>query len=267
MATRIGVDIGGTKLLAALVDEDGSLLADQRIPTGPYDSTLAELVAACRRLARPDTLGIGVGCTGPLENGVVLNGDTLPDWMNRDLRSDLEAGAGQRVAMENDADAALVGELFHGAASGHRSEVVAMLTFGTGVGGAVWTGQSLYRGAQGEHPEIGHIAVDLEGPPCYCGQKGCLESLASGPAINASGDFDRARRVLASALWTLAHTFRPSLVLLGGGMIDAYGDRLVPFESLNPDQAPMLLRPMAVAQAALGNRAGVVGAARLVDLT
>lgn len=238
------------------------------------------LVSVCRELRQEDTIGIGVGCPGPLDprEGTVFRADNLPDWNGNNVLRPLEA-LGLPVALENDADAALVGEVFFGA--GDREQPTVMLTFGTGIGSSFWTGSGIFRGAYNEHPEFGHMPIFQDGPPCYCGMAGCLESLASGQALArlaaaegfldnrdfiARGDLTLLRKVIDTALWTIATTFRPATVILGGGIMEEHFDRLAPWSILEPEDAPMLLAPMKVVPAGLGNRAGIVGAAALVEL-
>jgi glucokinase len=164
-----------------------------------------------------------------------------------------------------------------------------MLTFGTGIGGAALVSGALLRGATGAHPELGHVIADPSGPPCYCGARGCFESLASGTALNAAaegGGFGDARQLLARAMagdpaasairartlaataiatWTLLHTLLPERVVLGGGMMDEHYE---PFaEAVRGAIARATALPgrgVSVARAELGNRAGLVGAASLV---
>lgn len=280
MPTRLGVDIGGTKVAVALV-EGGDILAEERIPTTDFDETVLLIVSVIEKLRRGDTIGVGIGSTGPLDGAreTVLNDDTLTGWKGRNLVQAIRDATGMKTVMENDADAALVGEVLYGA--GRRDEVTAMLTFGTGVGGAVWTGHGLYRGAYNEHPEIGHMVVSGHQEPCYCGAPGCLESIACGPVLHRlaerngfrdADDFVRngytaeVRLAIDNALWSIAHTFRPAAVIVGGGVMEAHYDRLIGRGQITPEEAPMLLRPMRVVPANLQNRAGVIGASCLVDL-
>lgn len=267
----LGIDIGGTKTGVAIFDES-RCLAEDRFATGGFDATLEQIA----RWAAPHRYdAVGVGCPGPLDEteGAIIHPDTLPDWIGRDLTKTLGSLTKRPVAILNDADAALLGEM-----QGQTRQPTAMLTFGTGVGGAFWTGRDRYRGAFGEHPEIGHMPVLPDGPRCYCGLRGCLEVEASGTALNRraneAGHPDlatairaedplvaRARLAIARALWNLAHILRPERVILGGGLMEAFFDELVPFRHLDPVTAPSLVAPMEVVPARLGNRAGVVGAA------
>ena len=187
----IGVDLGGTHVRAASIDGEGRLYAQReafiRAAEGPDAglnkiSTLIDGVLA--ETPRP-VLAIGIGSTGPLDRarGCIQNPYTLPGWEDVDIVSPLRARFGVPVTLENDADAAGLGEAWMGAGVGAHS--LLMVTIGTGVGTAFVLDGRIYRGVQGEHPEGGHILIDPNGPACYCGGHGCLESLVAGPAIAA----------------------------------------------------------------------------------
>lgn len=209
--TAIGIDIGGTKMALGIVDGSGVVRAQVVLPTeaeAGFDRAVARLgdaiEALCGEAGTPvrDLAGIGIGCAGPLDpgRGLINNPYTLAGWDKCDIVTPLRARFGVRVQLENDADAAAMGECFAGAGRGF--DPIVMLTLGTGVGGAAIVRGEIYRGANGEHPELGHVIVSDNGPPCYCGCRGCLESLASGTAIGAFGQtegFADARAVFAGA--------------------------------------------------------------------
>ena len=191
------------------------------------------------------------------------------------------------VRLENDADVAAVGECFAGAGRGF--DPVVMLTLGTGVGGAAIVRGAIYRGAGGEHPELGHLLVASDGPECYCGARGCLESLVSGTAVGAAGRaqgyaearavfaaaragepaaraiVDRAREALAAGAWTIFHTFLPRRLILGGSIGEAHFDVFAAAIRARLARATQFTAGgVEVVPAALGNDAGVLGAAALV---
>jgi glucokinase len=294
-ATAVGVDIGGTTVSVGLVGESGRIERRSLLPTQP-ERGFAEamerigrsvdglLESAGRR--REELVGLGIGCAGPVNpaTGTIHNPFTLPGWEGANPVRVLGERFGVPAYLENDADAALLGEAYAGSARSLRE--VVMLTFGTGVGGGALVGGRIYRGVNGEHPEIGHILVDPGGPECYCGVRGCLESLASGTALARAGQaegfedaahlfqearagsvsaarlVDRAARAVAFAFWTILHTFMPERVVFGGGLMERQ------FEAF----APALHEKVRLAERAWGqrfqfcgaelaNRAGVVGAA------
>ncbi len=229
--------------------------------------------------------GIGIGCAGPVDplTGLINNPYTLPTWDNCNIVSTLRDKFEVPVFLENDADAALLGEVFSGAGKGCDPAV--MLTFGTGVGGSAISGGRIYRGVAGGHPEIGHIPVSTGGPKCYCGIEGCLESIASGTAIAQAGHelgladsrevfaaahsgakaiIERAVHATASAAWALLHTFMPQRIILGGGLMDEHYALFATAIQQKIARATMLLPGHCdVAKAVLGNDAGLVGAASL----
>lgn len=183
------VDIGGTKIAAGMVDEKGGILCRLESPTQPehgFDHALARIAAmlreASRRAGAPVT-GIGIGCTGPIDpfTGIVGKVDFLPGWEGGNLADGLGSEFKVPVALENDADAAALGEAGWGSGRGKRNFIY--VTISTGIGGGIILEGRLYRGVDGAHPEIGHHVIDATGPSCFCGAHGCWERLASGPAM------------------------------------------------------------------------------------
>jgi glucokinase len=185
----IGIDLGGTNVRAGAVTDDGRLLYWKDAPIeaarGPEAGlqTIIQLIKDVMAKTDPPVLALGIGSTGPLDRqrGCIQNPYTLPGWENVDIVTPLRRRFGIPVALENDADAAALGEAWMGAGRGLQRMV--MLTVGTGVGFALILHGDIYRGLDGEHPEGGHIIIDPSGPECYCGAHGCLESLVAGPAI------------------------------------------------------------------------------------
>jgi glucokinase len=183
------VDIGGTKIAVGMIDDDGHVLSRLEVPTDPergYQNALDRIAAMLQeagRSARDEIAGIGIGSTGPVDplSGEIGNVNFFPDWEGENPVRDLERRFRVSVAMENDADAAALGEAAWGAGKNKRRLIY--VTVGTGIGaGLVFDGE-LYRGVDQAHPEIGHHMIDACGPPCSCGFRGCWESLAAGPAM------------------------------------------------------------------------------------
>jgi glucokinase len=185
------VDIGGTKIAAGIIDGEGRILAKRECPTlaaEGFDAAMTRvtgMLRECRREAGRALAGIGIGCTGPVDpfTGEIGNVDFLPGWEGRDPVKELAQAFGVTVAMENDADAAALGEAAWGAGAGKAT--VICVTVGTGIGGGIIIGGKLYRGVDQAHPELGHHVVDPSGPRCFCGADGCWEVLAAGPAMAA----------------------------------------------------------------------------------
>jgi glucokinase len=190
----LGVDIGGTNLVVGSVAEDGStVLAAASEPThaeaGATDVVdrlveLAEraIVATRREAPGAEILGVGVGAPGPLDTkrGIVLLTPNL-GWVNMPLREIIHDRLGLPAALDNDANCAVLGEWWVGAARGARHAIG--ITIGTGIGGGLVLDGRLYHGASDVAGEIGHTTIDTEGRRCKCGNYGCLEAYASGPNI------------------------------------------------------------------------------------
>ena len=304
MGRAIGVDVGGTKVAVAAVDGTGAVRAAVAFPTESsrgFRDGLARIAAAVETVASragwafPDLDGIGIGAAGPVDpvRGTFHNPYTLPGWEDADPVTPLRERFGVPVRLENDADAAALGEAVFGA--GRGASPLVLLTFGTGIGGGAIVEGRIYRGAGGEHPEMGHLPALPDGPECYCGARGCFESLASGTAIEAAGReaglpgsrevfraaerggypaelgaaarriIDRALDAAASAAWAILHTYLPERLVLGGGLMEdrydlfaaAIRGRIARAALFHPGRT-------AVVRAELGVSAGAVGAACLV---
>jgi glucokinase len=190
MAAVLALDVGGTKLAAAVVDDSGRILGRGRVPSPKgidpealYEALLACAAAALRGadVAPGDLEGIGVAAAGPMvwPSGEVspLN---MPAWRGFPLRKRLaEEFDAERVLIHNDAVGLTVGEHWRGAGSGTAN--LLGMTVSTGVGGGLILGGRLFHGASGNAGHVGHVVVERDGPVCACGGRGCLEAIASGP--------------------------------------------------------------------------------------
>jgi glucokinase len=199
----LGVDIGATKVAAGLVDSAGEILYQTRVPMAGQEDAAAGFRAvesAIRAVftERPEETaagrlaGIGVCSPGPLDprSGIVLNPPNLPCWRNYPLAAELHRAFRLPVHLDNDANAAGLAEAVWGEAKGFR--YVFYATLGTGIGTGIVFDRQIYHGRTGSAAEGGHTTIDFRGPQCACGKRGCIEALASGPAIAA-----RARQRLA----------------------------------------------------------------------
>lgn len=180
-----GIDIGGTKIAGAVVDADGTVLAESRVESPATDPSAMEAAAAAlvaELVAQHDVTAVGVGAAGYIasDRSTVLFAPNIA-WRNEPLGVDLARLTGLPVVVENDANAAAWGEFRYGA--GRDVDDQLMVTVGTGVGGGVVTGAQLLRGAHGVAAEIGHLCVVPQGRPCGCGNHGCLEQYGSGTAL------------------------------------------------------------------------------------
>jgi len=249
----LGIDLGGTKLEAVLFAPDGSALWRRRsaTPAGRYDATVAALVdavAAARQAAGGQGLSIGIGSPGTRTASGLMKNCNSTCLNGRPLQRDIEAAVGQPVALANDANCLALSEASDGAAAG--AAVVFAAILGTGVGGGIAVHGHVLGGANGLAGEWGHNplpwAVSGEDPAfdCYCGQRGCIETLVSGSglaqdhahttgqrlsgeaiaAAAAAGDaacratLDRHAHRLARALASVINLLDPDVIVLGGGL-------------------------------------------------
>jgi glucokinase len=226
----LGVDIGGTKVAAGLVDSAGTILFQTRVPMAVRGSA-AEGVRAVQSAiegifsARPDAqsslTGIGICAPGPLDpvTGVILNPPNVPCWRNFPLAAEVQRITGISARLDNDGNAAALAEAIWGAGVGYRNIFYA--TLGTGIGAGIIFDGRIYHGRTGSAAEGGHMTIDYNGPQCGCGKRGCIEALCSGPAIAR-----RARERLAAlhqAGSTPPHPPRTEskMLALAGGNLDA----------------------------------------------
>ena len=188
----IGMDLGGTKILAAVVSPKGRIVAEAKLRTraenGP-DAVIERMVEAARQAVRKaevdwqDVLGMGVGAPGPLdpETGIIYHPPNLPGWDEIPLGPYLSEALGVPVFMENDVNLGTLGEHVLGAGQGTRDMVGIFV--GTGVGGGLILDGKLRSGYRHAAGEVGHMILHADGPVCGCGKRGCLEALASRTAI------------------------------------------------------------------------------------
>jgi glucokinase len=187
----IAVDLGGTNLRIATVSGEGKML--EKVTTGTEvqrgrDHVIREMCDAIQSLmvkhrAAGELAGIGIGVPGfiDMDTGTVMRSPNLPDWERFPVRQEIEHRLAAKVILENDANAAAMGEKWLGA--GRNLEHMAMYTLGTGVGGGIVMDGRLWHGVNGMAGELGHFTVESEGHPCGCGSRGCLEQYASATAI------------------------------------------------------------------------------------
>src|SRR5580692_11697516 len=199
----IGVDIGGTKVAAGVVDASGKILTQLRKPMATNDgaeagfkavtSAIDSLLAGEAAKPQAQVKAIGICAPGPLDpkSGVVLNPPNLPCWRNFPLAARIAEDYRVPVKVDNDANAAALAETIWGAARGYR--YVFYATIGTGIGTGIVLDEGIYHGNTGAAGEGGHVSIDYRGPVCNCGKRGCIEILAAGPAIGS-----RARAQLTS---------------------------------------------------------------------
>ncbi len=299
----IGVDLGGTNLRAAAIDRSGRILdkisGNTNFSEG-REAVLHDIVTAIQKMRDeqgPSGLaGIGVGIPGfiRMKEGFLTNSNNLPYLENFPVRDEISRRLGTKVILENDANAAALGEKWMGA--GREVDDLVLLTLGTGIGGGIISGGRVIRGFVGMAGELGHITVVPNGNPCGCGNQGCLEKHASATAVTAMARLmqlgeelsskevydvalqagekgDKARTIwrvvgeaLGVALASLVNTFNFPLYLLSGGMLPAW-EFFAPHMMRTLERHSFTFRTTKaetrVAQATLGNEAGLYGAAYL----
>ena len=244
-----GVDIGGTKYVIALVQEDGVILKREKIATHSSEQgehILDRIIEVIRAMDVPvqNTLGIGVGSAGQIsQDGRVLSAtETFQNWQGLNIQAYLENKLALPVKVINDVQAMALGEMTFGAAKGTKNLIC--LALGTGVGGGIINEGQLYRGQLGAAGEFGHFTLIPDGLPCPCGSRGCVEAYLSGKALERAyakkaktelsgteifslselGDVTAQKVVkdylhyLIVTIKSLTTIFNPEMLIIGGGV-------------------------------------------------
>ena len=292
MAYAIAIDLGGTQIRGALVDEQGSIL--NRIATatkataGPavvIQQLVDAVVEVGRNVDPAQVIGVGVSSPGPLDtvDGIAIGLPTIKDFDNVPLKALLQKQVSHRIYLENDGIAAAIGEWKYGAGKNFRSLVY--ITVSTGIGGGVIVDGNVMRGRKGMAGHIGHMAIMPNGLPCNCGSIGCWEAYAAGPAFAARANAKAAAEVFTAAkngdataqkhvdveahylglgITSLLHLYSPEVVIMGGGLSNAF-DQLFPgISNYVLHNAMPAFRDVPIVKAALGGNSGLIGAAALV---
>jgi glucokinase len=294
----IGVDLGGTNLRAAAVDASGKILekmSGSTDLTAGRDRVLGDIAGFIdtlrQRHGQGELAGVGVGVPGfiNIKKGFIIGSNNLAVLENYPVRDDIERRLGCPVILENDANAAALGEKWMGA--GREVDDLVLLTLGTGIGGGIVMGGRILHGQDGMAAELGHITVSPNGNPCGCGNTGCVEKHASATAISVmsrlvglgkdltaadvhklavEGDrravsvFRNMGEALGIALANLINIFNFPLYLLSGGPLPAW-DFFAPAMMTEIERRSFTFRnsKTRVEKATLGNEAGLYGAAYL----
>ena len=273
MGSALALDIGGTKLAAALVSDEGIVSRRAFSPT-PRSSDPDALFEALVAML-PDASGAevcGVGCGGPMRaGGAEVSPLNIPAWRGFPLRGRLRQITGLPVFVDNDAKALALGEGWRGAAAGERDFIAMVVS--TGVGGGIVLDGRLLDGAEGNAGHIGHVIVEPEGRPCACGARGCLEAEASGLAIAAmtggppadAGPEVMARtgRLVGRAVASVANLLDLRLAVVAGSVALGFGAPFFDAAQAELDRSARLDFSVGtrIVPAALGADAGLVGAA------
>jgi glucokinase len=286
-ALTVGIDLGGTGTRLVAIDYAGTVearhsVATRHRPVTDINSLIADLTAQIQDIAETGVLdAVGIGASGPVDaHGSIRNDDTLPAYSHLPLTELIRAELSVPCAIDNDAVTAAIGENTYGA--GQHSPMLLAITLGTGVGVALLTNNTPYRGSDGVNPEAGHIPIPGPPAPCYCGLRTCWEQLASRTALDiATGNATVERAAMAAAgdqpscdiftqygqyvgvgLSILATAFRPARVVICGSVA-----RYLPLFRAGISRTMTQSRPYSwtppIAAAELGEYSGAIGAAVL----
>jgi len=299
MHSYIGIDVGGTRLKAGLINETFQVLREEISWLEVSDQSeegilkkIDSLVRAVQGPHRPTAIGLGIPGVIRATDGMVTESPNFPQWKNFKIKDRLENELGIDVYVGNDANCVIAGEVIAGAAMG--KEHVLGFTLGTGVGGAIILGGTLWQGERGMAGELGHICVDPNGPPCGCGSNGCLESYASRVGLAhalrarpidgidpdapdmpkqlsaaaqagntaALQHFRSAGTALGRAVGGLLNVLNIETVLLAGGLTPAWPLMEGAMRSeMKRTAFPGVVRNVQINIGTLGDQAGMIGAA------
>jgi len=286
----IGVDLGGTKIAAALATESGRILSDINVPTNAREGkkrvieNIIRSIDTLKKTKKGKLKAIGIGIPGPIdyEKGLVINPPNLPGWKKVNLKKILEKKFKVKVFIDNDANCAALGEAKFGA--GAKAKDFIYVTVSTGIGGGIIINKNLYRGKNGSAGEFGHMIIDPSGFTCGCGNKGDFEAMASGTSIKKrsgedamaihiraqQGDKDalsvieETSKYLGMGIANLVNIFNPEMVVIGGGLSNMGELLLAPTRRyIKKFALPLPISGLKIVRAKLGNRSGVIGAISL----
>lgn len=296
MSKAIGVDIGGTKILSAVIDEKGNTIKSLRVPSEGKEGRekiLSRLYEAIEGVLSEDIEGIGIGTAGQVDpdtGSIVTATPNLKDWAGTPLKDIIEEKFKLPTYVDNDGNVAALGEWWAGGGKG--AKCLLCLTIGTGIGSGIIYNGKVFRGAKGVGAELGHMSIKYDGIRCNCGGIGCIEAYASGPALMrrlqekgrsvktpeeiqlyAEGrdkvvleTIEEIGILLGYAMVSFINIFNPDIILLSGG-VSNLGDLLInPIRTVIDTYALPGGRDVKITRATLGEQAGVVGASALVFL-
>jgi len=272
----LAIDVGGAKLAAAIVSEDGEVLVRDRIATPPREvwPALARLVLRVLAAAPSRPLGCGIGCGGPMNPADrTVSPLYVPSWKDFPLAAEMESLAQMPTVIDNNAKTVALGEAWCGAGVGVRDFVAVVM--GASVGGGIFSGGRLLEGRLGNAGHVGHIIVEPDGRPCTCGGNGCLEAYCSGRAIEEETGrppqrapqsiVERTGILTGRALASLGAICDLRLAIIGGSVALGFGEPFFSAAQSELDQRARLAftQGFAVVPAGLGQLAPLVGAAAL----
>jgi glucokinase len=272
----LAIDVGGAKLAAAIVGDEGEVLVRDRIATPQREvwPALARLVLRVLAAAPSRPLGCGVGCGGPMNPAErTVSPLYVPSWKEFPLAAEIEALTQLPTVIDNNAKTVALGEAWCGAGVGVRDFVAVVM--GAGVGGGIFSAGRLLEGRMGNAGHVGHIIVEPEGRPCTCGGNGCLEAYCSGRAIEEETGrppqrapqsiVERTGILTGRALASLGAICDLRLAIIGGSVALGFGEPFFSAAQSELDQRARLAftQGFSVVPAGLGQLAPLVGAAAL----
>lgn len=313
MEYSLGIDIGGTNIAAGVVDESFNIVSKSKVKTNPergYEEVLRDIALAGELAAREAGLPldgikwVGMGCPGTcnIESGLVEYANNLK-WENVPLRRFVGDALGIPAYIENDANAAALGEYYAGAAKGAKSAIV--ITLGTGLGAGIIIDGKIFSGSNYAGAEIGHTVINVDGEPCTCGRRGCFEAYCSATALvkftkraieknpdslmvpiaekegkisgrtafNAAKAGDKSGqdvvnyfiKNLACGIINTINVFQPNILCIGGGVSNEGDNLLIPLKERISKEvySKNSDRNTEITLCKLGNNSGIIGAAFL----
>ena len=286
----IGIDLGGTKILTALADSEGRIISSVKIDTqaslGP-EKVIANMIKSISLVVKQARVPlsrvsrVGIGAPGPiLGQAIIVSPPNLPGWLHVNIKSVMQKKLKKKIYVENDANAAAFGEFCFGAGKGFKNLVY--ITLSTGIGGGIIINGKIYTGSIGTAGEIGHMVIDQKGPKCGCGNRGCLEALAAGPAIakmagqknaleaelaarrgnkRAQNAINTAAKYIGIGIANINNILNPDIFVIGGGVSNMGRILLDPVKSWAKKYSMEASRKsLIIVPAKLKNNAGVMGA-------
>ena len=294
MKSALGIDVGGTKIRAGLVREDGHIQRITEVKTEANEGStqvVRRILSLIGAFTDEEITGIGIGTAGQVGlDGTILSATkTIPGWAGTPLEKIITQQTNLPAKVVNDVQAMALGELYFG--DGEGTEHFLCLALGTGVGGAIVCGGKLFRGASGAAGEMGHLVIHAHGRACPCGKKGCLEAYISGTALSdryterlgvkkstteffedARTDQPAARDLLSQflddlvcGLASLVTIFNPHRVILGGGLGETLTEYLPEIKNrFSNELSHAAMMPLQLSISKLGGSAMILGAASLI---
>lgn len=288
----LAFDIGGTAVKIGIINEKGEILESGEMPTFSNEGGEALMQRILKTIGEYKNIDrVGISSAGQVdseEGKIIFASENLPGWTGMEIKKRIEEAYSIPAVVENDVNAAAIGEAYYGAAADEKSFLC--LAYGTGIGGAIIEQGKIYRGAFGSAGEFGHIITHVGGKDCSCGGKGCYETYAATSALirNVKEELgieeidgreifklleegnEKVEKILQTWIFEImmglvnfVHIFNPSLIVLGGGiMVQPYIINHI------RENLPRYLMPnykdVKIVRAKLGNNAGILGAAHMV---